>query len=431
LARAADGIKIDIYDGSANVRAWHNTVVDAFNGVDLFVDASATVTGSARANVFAYLTSTALQRSGNVAAFTDADNLFFQSSETPSTPGLSATSVFADPQLKRVPDDPRLLPGSPAVDHLLASTLTDVLSAENLPFTDGDGLRRVKRANTAAVSSTLLDLGALEAGDVSLLLSLPATPAVNTTLIDNAALNAISDAYPLATANWNPDHGIGIYNNHPVSLRYITGSLRWQLREEDLATFTASSRFNIFAPAAGDGRYLHANTAGNTTGAATTLNMVGLNGRSDRIVLALRNPGTGTVTDVASPVGVGYAASSWSVSRLDGGAMPSNGGFDVYFQEPSINAFRHTSSAGNSAGNVSYLEHPLLNAHACARFHVAPSTAGTLNNHNIGVFYSTGNNRWAIFNQDFATIPTGAEFHVVVDPGSIECTEPLFANGFE
>ncbi len=417
--RTAYGIKVDVYDGSANVRAWHNTVVDAFYGVNLYVDPSATsIGGSIRANVFAYLLTSGIQRAGSVGPVTDSDNLFFETAETPATPGLSPTSVFADPRLRRVPEDPHLLPGSPAIDRLAATTLTTVLAAENLPLTDGDGLRRVKRANTAAVTATALDLGALESGDVTFLHEIPELPEAFS-LLDDGALNAIPDAYPIATANWNPDGGSGIYNDHPVSLSYFAGT-RWGIRQEDLANFSAGARFNIFAPGAGDGRYLHANTVGNTGPSATTLDAVGLNGQSDRIVLAMRNPGTGVVTDLPSPIAVGYAASAWRVSRLDAGAMPTNGGFDIYFQEPSINAFRHQTSAGNVGANVTILDHPLLDGHPYARFHITPSTnGGTVNDHETGVYYESGFGRWAIFNQDLATMPAGVEFHVLVDPSAV------------
>ncbi len=427
-SRQADGIKVDAYDGALNLTALHNTVVDAFNGIDVFAEAAVTASGEVGGNLFAYLTSAGLQRSGSASGIGDRDNLFFQSSETPSTAGLSATSVFADPMLKSVPGDPHLRPGSPAIDQLVGTELEEVLAINGLPRTDGDGLRRFKRGNSVFKSNGL-DIGALEAGDETLLHRLPGTAPGNTSIVDHPMLNDFPQAVPVQTANWNPDGVGGIYNNHPVSMFYSTG--RWRLREEDLLPFSASAAFNIFAPGSGSGRYGHLNTAGNTNADLTTLNAE-LNGYADYIVLVTRNPGSGSVSDVVSPLGVNFAGGMWRVERLDGLPMPISGGFNVYFQEPSINAFRHRASAGNIFGNSSDIDHPLLNGNRCARFQVTMNNAGPPNNHHIGVYYiGAPFNRWSIFNQDGATMTVSADFHVVVDPQAVDCPDALFGNGFE
>ncbi|PIV33229.1 MAG: hypothetical protein COS34_08850, partial [Lysobacterales bacterium CG02_land_8_20_14_3_00_62_12] len=129
--------------------------------------------------------------------------------------------------------------------------------------------------------------------------------------------------------NWNPDGSGGIYNNHPDSLSYSSVLGRWSLRQEDLQPFSASAAFNLFVPAHGTGRYQHLNTPGNVSGALTTLNQTDLNGHGDAIVLATRNPGSGTITDLAAPLAVTYFGPNWTVARLDGLSMPSNGGFNV------------------------------------------------------------------------------------------------------
>ncbi|MDZ4812053.1 MAG: hypothetical protein SGI99_05470 [Pseudomonadota bacterium] len=339
--RFADGIKIDVYDGSLSLRALHNTVVDAHSGIDVYADASVTANGEIGGNLFAYLTSAGLQRTG-VTAISDRDNLFFQSSETATTPGLSATSVFADPQLRSVPGDPHLLPGSPAIDQLVSTALAAVNLAYSLPDTDGDGLRRFKRANNVS-KSNVLDIGALEAGDETLLHRVPSVAPGSTATVDNLLLNGFAQAAPHVVGNWNPNGFGSVYNDHPVSLRYNTGTARWQLRQEDLLNFSASAAFNLFAPGAGSGRYEHLNTAGNTTGSLTTLNNADLNNHADYILLVTRNPGSGaTVSDVATPLALNYLGSSWRVERLDGLLMPANGGFNVYFQTPTTT---HTATA--------------------------------------------------------------------------------------
>ncbi len=428
-SRFADGIKVDAYDGTLNLLALHNTVTDSYYGINVYADPSVSVGGEIAGNLIAYIGGIGLQRTGTASAITDRDNLFFQTSENASTPGLSASSVFADPLLRYPPNDAHLRAGSPAIDRLTSTALLELLLLADLPLTDGDGLRRFKRPNSGAGPNTL-DIGALEAGDNSLLHAVPAgTPGI-TSILDDLALNGVADANPHNIGNWNPDGGAGIYNDHPVSLGY-NGS-RWFLRQEDLALYSAGARFNVFAPGLGSGRYLHQNTAGNTSGALTSLNHPDLNNREDYILLVTRNPGSGTVADLSAPIAVNYFSGTWSVYRLTGSTMPTLGGFNVYFQPPSSNAFRHRTSTGNTGGNVSVLDHPLLNDHRCAKFHVSQATDLVVSNpHQIGVYFAPSAQRWAIFNQDLASLPIGAEFHVVVDPQSVDCTGTLFASGFE
>ena len=107
------------------------------------------------------------------------------------------------------------------------------------------------------------------------------------------------------------------------------------------------------------------------------------------------------------------------------------GGYHVYWQPPSANAFRHIAMPGNISNNYTLLDHPLLNGHACAQVHVTQGAGGgVLNGHHVGVWY-TGS-RWAIYNQDLASMPIGAEFHVVVDARQVfECSDVIFADAFD
>ena len=44
-------------------------------------------------------------------------------------------------------------------------------------------------------------------------------------------------------------------------------------------------------------------------------------------------------------------------------------------------------------------------------------SGGTYNNHPVGVYYNSGNGQWAIFQEDKATMTTGASFNVMVGTG--------------
>jgi hypothetical protein len=87
--------------------------------------------------------------------------------------------------------------------------------------------------------------------------------------------------------------------------------------------------------------------------------------------------------------------------------------------------FVHEATVGNSSGNSTYLDHPLLNGSPNAKILITQNwnpgggLGGTDNPHFVGVWYSSGSDRWAIFNQDGASMPVGASFNVLVMPGDV------------
>ena len=83
-------------------------------------------------------------------------------------------------------------------------------------------------------------------------------------------------------------------------------------------------------------------------------------------------------------------------------------------------AFVHRATPQNSRGDFTYLEHPLTDGNPDALVLVTPrlEAEGVYNGPNIGVWYESDEQRWAIFNQDFTAIPEGATFNVVVIQGA-------------
>lgn len=428
-ARDAYGILGDAYDGSLTVEAFHNTVVDAQYGINLF-QSSGSIDGEVRGNIFAHTSFEGLRRPAGGAVL-DGRNLFHATSQGPGTPGLAVDSIFGNPRFVRASEDARLSAISPAIDATTTTLLFDRLGAFGVPRTDADGLRRVKQSNAAVTASTL-DLGAFEFGDTSLLHRVGSAPNIAST-ISATQINGAASAWPQSTQWWNPLGGGGIYNNQQQSLNYVPETSRWVLRQEGLDAMTSGTAFAIFAPGRGDGQFLHANTVGNTSGSLTSLNNAAVNNREDVIVLATRNIGSGTVIDFDEPLAVNFFSGQWSVVRLDGGAMPTNGGFHVYAQPASLTAFRHVASSATLSGNVTFLRHPLLDGNPCARVHVTQYTDfGVDNPHHIGIYYAGAPiQRWAIFNQDFAAMPADAQFNVVIDPSVSACPVDLFRDGFE
>jgi hypothetical protein len=78
-----------------------------------------------------------------------------------------------------------------------------------------------------------------------------------------------------------------------------------------------------------------------------------------------------------------------------------------------------TATAANTSGDFTDIENPLSNNDPNAIIFETPNFnpgggAGTYNNHNEGVFYDVGTNRWSVFNQDLAAMPLGASFNVFI-----------------
>ncbi len=85
----------------------------------------------------------------------------------------------------------------------------------------------------------------------------------------------------------------------------------------------------------------------------------------------------------------------------------------------------HSANAGNISENSTYLDIPAANGNPDALISITQSwnpgdETGVYNEHPVGVWYDSGREQWAIFNQDRAAMPEGASFNVVVwsDPAN-------------
>ncbi len=80
-------------------------------------------------------------------------------------------------------------------------------------------------------------------------------------------------------------------------------------------------------------------------------------------------------------------------------------------EAPSI----HRATEENSSGDYTYLSDPGIDGDPNAVVFASPIESY---DHNIGVWYEPEQQKWAIFNQDRAPVPTGAAFEVSVPEGS-------------
>lgn len=363
----------------------------------------------------------------NIGITTELDNDYnlFNGATLNVTPG--AHTITAPAAL--VSDEyPRLRADSPARDAGDTTTFGFGLILNRLPFTDADGLRRLKLED--------VDIGAHEFGDASFLHTAAAETVSNhVSWIDDPAVNGAASANLFVTPNY--DVGLpsgGVSYNQPFGTWYASGN--WSVFNEDTAiAMPLGAHFDVFAAAAGSGVFRHRTSADSVSGWTSRLDDGSLNDLPDRIVLATQNYSAGGVYN-AHPIGVFYLAfggpGSWHLANIDlvdGGDMPVGAGFSVYAQEPSPNAFRIAATPANRPGSSNlYLDHPLLNDMPCAQPLVTRLFDGTPASSGFDIDYDDG--RWSIYTYD--DMPLGAEFNVMINPAqAFECRDRIFADRFD
>jgi len=74
----------------------------------------------------------------------------------------------------------------------------------------------------------------------------------NATYLDDPLTNAESDIVVSVTQNWNPGGGEGVYNDHPVGVRYDEDEGEWFVHNEDDARMPEGAAFNVAASGAAE-----------------------------------------------------------------------------------------------------------------------------------------------------------------------------------
>ena len=245
----------------------------------------------------------------------------------------------------------------------------------------------------------------------------------NYTLIDHPLTNENPNAILLVTQNWNPSGSAGEYNDHPIGVWYSNSAKKWSVFNQDLANMPSGADFNVLIPPTGADVFVHTATAANITGNSTYIDHPLTNDNPNAIVLVTQNWNPGGVSGTYNnhPIGVWYSsgAKKWAVFNQDLAGMPSGADFNVLIATTDSAAFVHTATAANIAGHYTYIDHPLTNDNPNAIVLVTQNwnpggTSGKYNDHPIGVWYSSGAKKWAVFNQDFAAMPEGADFNVLI-----------------
>jgi len=221
------------------------------------------------------------------------------------------------------------------------------------------------------------------------------------------------------TQNWNPPGTPGTYNDHVIGIQFNVDLGWWAIYNQDISGQLLGAGFNIWIPPAGASSFVHTANAGNITNNWTVIDSPLTNNNPDAILRVTQNsnPGGGAVVMNDHVIGVWYTGSRWAIFNQDLVAMPVDASFNVSVLPDDPTVFVHTATAGNIIGNWTIIDHPLTNNNPNAIVSITqnwnPGGTGEIyNDHVVGVWYHDGLEKWAIFNQDGITMPTGASFNV-------------------
>ncbi|MCJ7738003.1 MAG: hypothetical protein MUQ10_11955 [Anaerolineae bacterium] len=178
------------------------------------------------------------------------------------------------------------------------------------------------------------------------------------------------------------------------------------------------------APSFAPGTYfVHTSTVANMSLNWTYIDHPLTNSNPDAIVLITQswNPGGGDEQYHPHPIGVWYSSSAqkWAIFNQDLATMITGVHFNVLIPATGPGTFVHTAAASNISGNSTYINHPLTNNNPDAIVFITQNWNpgggdGTYNNRAIGVWYSSSAQKWAVFNENLAAMPSGAAFNVLI-----------------
>lgn len=243
------------------------------------------------------------------------------------------------------------------------------------------------------------------------------------TVLDDPCLDSNDGAMVLVTHVWNPPGQPTHYLDQPVGHDLDVTTFRHRLAT-GITTLEAGTGFNVIA-LCGDSvvGIPHNTNAGNTVGNRSYLDHPTLNGNDFVPMLVFGNGTPGFVLD--SPYGVRYDSSNsrWAIFLEDLDPMPPGKFFWVvpttspYWAELGITPVVHEATVVNTTLNYTFVDHPALNGKPNAIVVVTQHMMelGMFHNpHYVGLFYSAGNGRWGIFNEDQDAMPLGARFFLGV-----------------
>lgn len=200
-----------------------------------------------------------------------------------------------------------------------------------------------------------------------------------------------------------------VYNNHEVAIYpEVTGAeIKWMLYNVDGSPVPLGATFVVHIPDSKDIALFYDHNAAATT--VVSLSDANLN-------TYLNSPVFLTQVNGGNPnaVAANSNANNFRIAGCGGSSIPSATSYNI-FMHRGINCFVHKSSAANSLGESTYLDHPALNNNSEALISL------TLNSTNLktplGVWYNSSLGKWGIFTQNGSNFPVDVALNIYFENG--------------
>jgi len=169
--------------------------------------------------------------------------------------------------------------------------------------------------------------------------------------------------------------------------------------------------------------FVHVASTDNLLGNTTYIDHPLLNGDDSAIFFVTQNwnPQNLSGTYNAKAIGVWYddIIGKWGIFNQDSSAMPEEAAFNVHIPVVDSTRFVHEATASNTSVQYTLIDNPITNNNPNATLFVTQNwnpagEAGVYNNHEVGIWYDTIQQKWSVFNQDLAALPEGASFNILV-----------------
>lgn len=244
------------------------------------------------------------------------------------------------------------------------------------------------------------------------------------TAINDPDIDDNNFALLVVTQNWNPDGAAGgVYNPHPIGVdrQSFRDQYRWVIYNRDDQPMTPGASFNVAILPAQPENFQRMDSTNVGPNFILFNHPLTNNIPNAMIITTIHRFGVDRHTPIFNtPIGVWYKtdAARWSGFAEDMVGTPSGIGFNVMAYNSNVGMV-HRTTAKNIVGNSSYLDLPGANNNPRARLFVTHNwnpggVGGTYFKKEVGVWYDTSQQRWAIFTQDVSPMPVGIAFNVMV-----------------
>ena len=169
--------------------------------------------------------------------------------------------------------------------------------------------------------------------------------------------------------------------------------------------------------------FTHTATEGNSRGDYTYISHPAIDGDPNAVVLVAESTDRGNARGASYDhnIGVWYEGvnqKKWAIFNQDRAAIPAGATFEVIIPQAS-ETLVHYAKLGNTVGNRTYLNNPLIVGEPDALLTVTQNWnpgggRGVYNDHPIDVLYEADIRKWAIYNRDGAPMPDGAAFNIAL-----------------